>query len=275
MQTALPSQRALAYRTAGRGHGGITRLVSPGDLGQVIKPFVFVDLFDLAPGRPEMGLHPHSGIATVTVVMQGAVRYHETNGHNGVLHKDCVEWMAAGGGVWHGGGVEGDETVRGVQLWLALPPEDENSPAQSRYLAPQEVPQVGPARVIIGSFEGVSSPLQPRASVNYLHVRLRDGEQWDYQPPAGHDVAWVAVSQGVLHGGASTLRREVGVFEDGSGALSFRADGETEFVLGSAPRHPHDLHMGSYSVHTSEEALQRGEAEIRRIGMQLRRDGLL
>jgi len=272
MQT---SQRTLAYRTAGRGHGGITRLVSPGDLGHVIKPFVFVDLFELAPGRPEMGLHPHSGIATVTVVMQGAVRYRETNGHNGVLRKDSVEWMAAGGGVWHGGGVEGDEIVRGVQLWLALPPEDENSPAQSRYLAPQEVPQVGPARVIIGSYGGVQSPLQPRAAINYLHVRLRDGEQWTYQPPAGHDVTWVALSQGALHTEGAILRREVGVFEDGNEAVSFRAEGETEFVLGSAPRHPHDLHMGSYSVHTSPEALQRGEEEIRRIGMQLRRDGLL
>jgi len=272
MQT---TQRALTYRTAGRGHGGITRLVSPGDLGHVIKPFVFVDLFDLPHGWPEMGLHPHSGIATVTVVMDGAVRYRETSGHHGVLSKGAVEWMSAGGGVWHGGGPQGDGNVRGVQLWLALPPEDENSPAQSRYLAPQEVPQVGPARVIIGSYGGTASLLQPRAAINYLHVCLRDGEQWTYQPPAGHDVAWVALSQGVLHTEGAILRREVAVFEDGGGALAFRAEGETEFVLGSAPRHPHDLYMGNYSVHTSAEALQRGEAEIHRIGMQLRRDGLL
>lgn len=275
MQASTQSQRALAYRTTGRGHGGITRLVSPGDLGHIIKPFVFVDLFELAPGRPEMGLHPHSGIATVTVVMQGAISYRETSGHHGILNEGAVEWMAAGGGVWHGGGVHGHETVRGVQLWVALPPEDENAPSQSRYLAPQEVPQVGPARVIIGSYGGVESPLRPRAPITYLHVRLRDGEQWTYQPPAGHDVAWVALSQGVLHTEGAILRREVGVFEDGGGALAFRAEGETEFVLGSAPRHPHDLYMGSYSVHASEEALQRGEAEIRRIGMQLRRDGLL
>ncbi len=36
--------RKIAYRTGGHRHGPITRLVSPGDLGEVIKPFVFLDL---------------------------------------------------------------------------------------------------------------------------------------------------------------------------------------------------------------------------------------
>jgi len=268
-------QRMLVYRTAGRGNGGITRLVSPGDLGQAIKPFVFVDLFHLEPGWPEMVLHPHSGIATVTVVMDGAVSYRETNGHQGVLVQGGVEWMSAGGGVWHGGGLAGDGPARGVQLWLALPPEDENSPAQSRYLAAEEVPSVGPARVVIGSYDGAESPLQPRAAVNYLHVRLADGERWSYAPPAGHYVAWVALSRGALHAGGALLRREVGIFEDGEGEIAFVAQGETEFVLGSSARHPHELHMGAYSVHTSADALEMGEAEIRRIGLQLRRDGLI
>jgi hypothetical protein len=36
-------------------------------------------------------------------------------------------------------------------------------------------------------------------------------------------------------------------------------------VLGSAIPHPHDLVLGSYSVHTSVDALVHGESEIRRI----------
>lgn len=35
------------------------------------------------------------------------------------------------------------------------------------------------------------------------------------------------------------------------------------------------LFLGNYSVHTSAEALRRGEDEIRRIGRQLRADGTL
>jgi redox-sensitive bicupin YhaK (pirin superfamily) len=266
----LSAQRVIALRTKGHSRGGITRFVSPGDIGEAIKPFVFLDLFAMQGSSGNLGMHPHSGIATVTVVMNGAMEYHETTGNQGVLGKGGVEWMSAGGGVWHGGGPSGNQGVEGFQLWLALPPQDENGPAYSQYLSPEQVPHTGPARVIIGNYGGAASPIQARAEINYLHVTLRDGEQWRYTPPAGHDVAWVAVGRGALATAGTVLEREVGVFEDGEGALQFEARGETEFVLGSAPRHPHELYTGYYSVHTSEAALVQGETEIRRIGDQLR-----
>jgi len=272
---AAQDARAIVYRTRGRGHGGITRLVSPGDAGQLIKPFVFLDLFQIEPGAIQMNLHPHSGIATVTVVFDGAVEYLETNGHQGVLPAGGVEWMNAGGGVWHGGGIVGTETACGFQLWLALPPEDENAPAHSRYLAPQEVQQAGPARVILGSHEGAASAIATRAPINYLSVALKDGERWRYTPPAGHDVAWVAVADGLLETAGEQLSREVAIFADGEGALAFQAQGDTRFVLGSAPRHPHPLVTGYYSVHTSQAALEQGEAEIARMGARLKAAGVL
>src|SRR5258707_7755218 len=81
--------REIVHRTRGRTHGPITRLVSPSDLGELIKPFVFLDLaaFDgrLAPTPMGFGWHPHSGIATVTVMLEGAVRFAETTGRDGVL----------------------------------------------------------------------------------------------------------------------------------------------------------------------------------------------
>ena len=51
--------------------------------------------------------------------------------------------------------------------------------------------------------------------------------------------------------------------------FDFTAEGKTGFVLGSAAKHPHDLVLGNYSVHTSPEALYEGEMEIRRIGQEL------
>ncbi|HXN32471.1 MAG TPA: hypothetical protein VN894_11435 [Polyangiaceae bacterium] len=53
------------------------------------------------------------------------------------------------------------------------------------------------------------------------------------------------------------------------------AQGKTGFVLGSATKQPHDLVLGSYSVHTNVEALHKGQGESRRIGRQLRVDGTL
>ena|SRR5947209_10787617 len=59
--------RKIVRRTRGSHHGPITRLMSPSDLGQVLKPFVFLDLFEMESASfPGFGLHPHSGIATVS-----------------------------------------------------------------------------------------------------------------------------------------------------------------------------------------------------------------
>jgi redox-sensitive bicupin YhaK (pirin superfamily) len=276
-QLAPATGRGIVARTQGRGHRGITRLVSPGDLGELIKPFVFLDLFRMGAshGMKGMGMHPHSGIATVTVVMEGAVEYRETTGQQGVLSAGGVEFMNAGGGVWHGGSPHGDAGVAGFQLWLALPEQDENGPAHSQYLAPEQVLSSGPARVILGNYEGVASLIQPRAPITYLHVKLRDGEQWTYSPPAGHDVAWAAVGSGTLAVDDALLQSEVAVFDEGGGALQFTARGDTEFVLGSAAKHPYPLVTGMYSVHTSAAALAKGENEISRIGNQLHTAGLL
>ncbi len=63
---------------------------------------------------------------------------------------------------------------------------------------------------------------------------------------------------------------EVAIFEPSEQSIDFVARGNTELVLGSAAKHPHELFLGSYSVHTSAEALRKGETEIRRIGQRLR-----
>jgi redox-sensitive bicupin YhaK (pirin superfamily) len=271
------SARGVVYQTGGHTQGPITRLVSPSDLGELIKPFVFLDLAEFKAGEPRMPMeqfwHPHSGIATVTVVLEGSIRFAETTGKSGVVQTGGVEWMRAGNGVWHTGAA-GDGRVKVFQLWVALPPELENGPTASHYVKADEIPSVGPARVILGQYEGAQSPIAA-PPLTYLQVDLKAGQRWSYDPPAGHDVAWVAVGEGALLTSSRVPEGEVAVFEPSGQAMDFVAQGNTRFVLGSAARHPHELALGSYSVHTSPEALRRGHEEIRRIGRQLRADGTI
>ncbi|BEP72097.1 MULTISPECIES: pirin family protein [unclassified Variovorax] len=274
--------RAIVYRTRGAKHGPITRLMSPGDLGEYLKPFVFLDLFgfDVDGGHKGFGLHPHSGIATLTWLIEGDTLYEDTTGEQGVLRGGGVEWMRAGNGVWHTGApAPGVTRVQGFQLWVALPAAEENAPAQSMYLAPSQVPQEGPARVLLGRYGAAQSPIPAPSPMNYLAVQLKDGERWRYTPPAGHTVGWVAVNVGRLDAGDGTGgpigTGELAVFEESGAAIDVVAQGDTAFVLGSAVPHPHELVMGHYSVHTSRATLDRGEAEIRRIGATLRAQGRL
>jgi redox-sensitive bicupin YhaK (pirin superfamily) len=251
--------------------------MSPGDLGELIKPFVFLDLvvMDGQGGFPpiDMGWHPHSGIATVSAILDGTARYAETTGKQGVLPAGSIEWMRAGSGVWHTGSAEPGR-LKAFQLWVALPPELENAPSASHYVMPELVPIEGPARVILGGYGAAKSPIDS-PPMSYFSVSLKDGERWTYHPPAGHTVAFVAVHDGTLRTPTPVPQGEMAVFEPSERSIEFVADGAAGFVLGSAPKHRHDLVLGNYSVHTSAEALQKGESEIRRIGRELRADGRL
>lgn len=268
------TRRGIATRTSGRIQGPVTRLVSPRMAGSALKPFVFLDYFDFqSAGRTMFPMHPHSGIATTTVLLEGGMRYEDTTGASGVLEAGSVEWMRAGKGVWHDGVPLAGQRLRGYQLWVALPESLELAPAQSQYLQPADVPQVGNVRVILGQYQGVRSKVNAPEGIQYLHVSLKAGERIELNPPAGHEVAWLHVGQGALSSGDDRMADELVVFEEGDLPIRLTAGQAADFVFGSARKHPHDLVLGAYSVHTSHAALRHGEHEIARLGEQLRASG--
>jgi redox-sensitive bicupin YhaK (pirin superfamily) len=267
--------RAIAQRTRGRTHGPVTRLMSPSDFGEILKPFVFLDLFDHERPPFNGALHPHSGIATLTYVAEGSVSYIDPDDSRGTLPAGGVEWMQAGRGMWHGGGLDKAGRTRGFQLWIALPPEHELGPVISIFQAPEDVPQDGPARVLLGSYGSASNVIMPPSPINYLAVRLKAGERWRYDPPAGHTVLWVAIASGLVSAPDGLEQGDLAAFEPSNEAVEFEALTDVEFVLGSAAPHEHDLVLGYYSVHTSPDALRNGEAHISSIGKRLAEEGRL
>src|SRR5258708_33148609 len=124
----VQSARGIALKTRGRGQGPITRSVSPSDIGERIKPFVSLDRFEVVSRSGGfMGIHPPSGIATLTAVLGGGMAYEDTTGRTGEVPSGGLEWMKAGNGVWHDGGALPGEAPRGFPLWVALPADPGDS----------------------------------------------------------------------------------------------------------------------------------------------------
>ncbi|KPX26356.1 Pirin-related protein [Pseudomonas syringae pv. delphinii] len=274
--------RHITLRTRGAaGNGPITRLMSPSDLGQLLKPFVFLDIFDVSGdavhAMESMPIHPHSGIATVTVFTEGRVRYDDPGNGQGTFGYGGVEWMRAGGGIWHGKELTAEEVprIQGFQLWIALPADLENAEPESRYIESVGTIEGQPAHVILGNYQGVQSPVPAPEGVNYLLVTLKPGERWVYHPPIGHSVGWLAVAKGALNAEGVVRAGEMVSFDASELPITLHAsDPEgAVFVLGSAVPHPHPLHLGYYSVHTNAQSLEKGERRIAELGKKLQAAG--
>jgi len=270
-QAAGPAQavppRAVLRKTRGQSHGPVTRLMSPSDLGRLLKPFVFLDLVEADTANlPKFPKHPHSGIATVSVVTKGDMRFHYPTEGEGVIAYGGLEWMRAGGGIWHGDEASAGDSpsVQAFQLWIALPPELEYGPSLSQLIEAPSTPKVGVARVMIGQYGGAKSPAQAPDGITYLLITLAAGDRWTFEPPAGQTVAFLAVAQGGALDAADRLSAgELAVFEQSETPIAVQAGPSgAVFVIAAALPHPHDLVLGRYSVHTSVAALKAGEARI-------------
>ena len=192
---------------------------------------------------------------------------HGTIGYGG------LEWARAGIGMWHG-----KELSAGSSPWCRA--SSCGSPFRLNWSAPNQkpstsapsvVPSIGPARLIVGTYETATSPVRAPRGINYLLVTLKPGERWSYEPPAGHTVGWVAVGKGALSGSERLSNGELAIFEPGEAPITFEgAEGTgATFVLGSAVPHPYELHLGAYSVHTSADALAAGERNLRELKKRL------
>jgi hypothetical protein len=120
IETAAPPQRNSATHA--------NRFVVPADRFEARSPFLMMmeDWFAPPAGFPT---HPHRGMETVTLVLEGSLEHRDHTGGHGVLNPGDVQWMTAGRGVMHSE-MPGPGGVHSLQLWLNLPAAQKMSRAR-------------------------------------------------------------------------------------------------------------------------------------------------
>ena len=90
------------------------RLIDGGNPG-FSDPFLLM-AEDWVP-RDAFSRHPHRGIETVTLVLDGALEHFDSAGNTGVIYTGDAQWMTAGRGVIHNENPLPGTTTHALQLW--------------------------------------------------------------------------------------------------------------------------------------------------------------
>ncbi|MDP3557192.1 MAG: pirin family protein [Bacteroidota bacterium] len=259
-------ERKIIYRSFGSSHGFITRMISPNEIGELTKPFVFLDFINGTPAKGAgFGWHPHSGIATFTYQIEGGSHIEESTGNKVAFGPRDVEYLQAGSGAWHKGAPDTETPIKGFQLWIALPPELEQQEAKSRFLKKNEFEKVDNVIILLGDYKGHKSKIVPPNDMNYFEVTIEKDKAWNYTLPATHNILWIQVFEGSLNGNIKAKEGELIIFEEGNQDINFVTDSGVKFILGSAKKFEHNLFLGRSSVHTSQEALDKSLEKINEI----------
>lgn len=232
--------RRIALLRSGRRYGGITRLITPWDIGELTQPFVFLCYSELAPGaKIVVGVQP--GIGTLTLVLSGVLEFEQAPGNKGTVVAGGFVWAVPGEAAWHTGGRAAAEPLRTLQLWIELPRKPASVIAESQCVAPHEVQEERSVRVVLGQIGRARGRIRHAPpNLSYFHIRLKDGQRWRYAAPDGHNVTWLAVDRGglIFEEDGRVLREQVALFERTRGVIEVQAEGESSFVLGSARQDP-------------------------------------
>ncbi len=159
-------------------------------------PFLLFDDFsaqDPADYRLGFPWHPHRGIETVTYILNGEVRHHDSLGNSGAIGKGQVQWMTAGSGILHEEMPKASPGLQGFQLWVNLPKKDKMTAPRYQDITAAMIPQVAlgdgvRAKVIAGSLQEIAGPVQEiMAMPIYLDITMKPGSKMELPIPEGYN----------------------------------------------------------------------------------------
>jgi redox-sensitive bicupin YhaK (pirin superfamily) len=156
---------------------------------RMIGPFIFLDRMGPAkfaagiPRSVDVRPHPHIGLSTLTYLFEGEIMHRDSVGSEQAIRPGEVNWMTAGRGITHS---ERFERARreggrmdGLQAWVALPKEhEETDPAFAHHAAaalPQSAEQGVRRKLIAGEAYGARSPVRTYSPLFYVHSTLGAG----------------------------------------------------------------------------------------------------
>jgi redox-sensitive bicupin YhaK (pirin superfamily) len=128
---------------------------------RTIGPWCFVDHFGPTDATMRVGPHPHTGLHTVTWLLEGEVLHTDSLGSRQAIRPGQLNLMTAGEGIAHAedAGAE-PRRAHGVQLWVAQPDSTRHGPPRFAHFPHLPVVALGAATVTVltGALAGAASP---------------------------------------------------------------------------------------------------------------------
>lgn len=255
------------------GDGFLTRSMLPyAETAHITSPFLIAGynppMYFGPTDRPKgVGMHPHRGFETVTIVYQGGLTHADTMGNRGDIGPGDVQWMTAARGVQHeefhsdlinatGGMLEM------VQLWVNLPAAHKSDAPRYQTLLAGDIPTValeqgGQLRVIAGDYNGTEGPTETHSPLAVWDVTLPKGSRHRFERPADHSVSLLLLSGEAEVNGRRLTGPETVIFEEGPGDISVSASADARYlVLSGAPLKEPIAMAGPFVMNTEAEIRQ-------------------
>jgi len=239
-----------------------------------VSPFLMLDYagpadFPAASTSRGVGMHPHRGFETVTLLYQGEVEHHDTAGHGGLIGPGDVQWMTAAKGLLHEEMHSPAFTRRGgtfeaIQLWVNLPAKYKMIEPHYQSITSDRIPVVklddegSVVRVIAGYYQGLKGPANTYTPINLWELRLLAGQTVELDFPENYTTLLFALKGSVEINNSATINdAELAFFERLGKTITLTALKEaTLLIMNGEPIDEPIAGYGPFVMNTQEEIRQ-------------------
>ncbi len=153
----------------GEGHTAV-EVITSAALEQT-DPFVLLmdDRLDIAQRRQIGGAHPHAGLETVTLLLEGSLKDRD----EGTMSAGDVLWMTAGKGIIHSEEVETEGRSRVLQLWIRLSKAERHTQPRFELVSRSGLPVRQEAGVDVLLYSGATGALKSK-TLNHVPITMAD-----------------------------------------------------------------------------------------------------
>ncbi|WP_129749576.1 pirin family protein [Flavobacterium beibuense] len=153
---------------------------------RTVGPFAFIDHMGPVALKDnenmDVGPHPHIGLSTLTYLFEGNIMHKDSLGTEVEIKPGQVNWMTAGKGIVHSERTpdylrHSDKMLHGLQIWVALPKEFEQTEPSFVHIEEDELPaweQDGVSmKLIAGEAFGKKSPVPVYSKLYYIEIKSK------------------------------------------------------------------------------------------------------
>lgn len=226
---------------------------------RMVGAWCFVDRYrgDLPMRVPP---HPHTGLQTVTWLIDGEVRHTDSVGSDQTIRPGQLNLMTAGRGIAHAeqSPPGRSASLHGVQLWVALPDRD-------RAVAPSfahhaDLPELSDGsatlRVLLGEVDGARSAAHAYTPIVGAEVRFTGPGRLSVPVDPGFEYAVLALTGMVEVAGGRLGDGPLLYLGTGRSNLPLGADGPARVLLLGGEPYPEEIIMWwNFIGRTHEEIL--------------------
>jgi hypothetical protein len=216
--------------------------------------------------------HPHTGLQTVSWLFAGEIEHRDSAGNHALVRPGELNLMTGGRGVSHSEvSTAGTTTLHGVQLWVALPDDAREAPADFEHYAPPVLTGPGwQASVFLGTALGHTSPVRTATPLLGAELLLEPGTTLDLDVDDGFEHGVLLDSGSVVVAGRQVKPAELAYVEHGRSALRVEAVESSRLVLLGGPPFGEQIVMWWNFVGRTHDDVVRAREEWQ---AQITRDG--